>query len=84
MSDKDCFSGESGSFTQSFEALEQILEQFKQGAPTLEESLTLFETGISHLKICQERLSKAKGSVEELAKTLRDGGECVTKPLDLE
>ena len=36
-------------FTQSFESLEDILEQFRSGDLNLDDSLALFEKGIGHL-----------------------------------
>jgi exodeoxyribonuclease VII small subunit len=73
---------ETVTFSSSFQALNTILEQFKQKTPGLEESLELFESGVQHIKICQDKLSKAKGRVEELVKTLQEGGQIVTKPFE--
>lgn len=70
------------SFTTSYTALEEILGRFKQGSTTLEESLALFEEGFQHLKNCQAKLSKARGSVEELVSTLQADGEIVTRPFN--
>lgn len=69
-------------FTHCFQSLEGILEQFKTGSLSLEESLGLFEQGVGHLKVCQEKLSKAKGRVDELVKSLEDGGAVMTKPFE--
>jgi exodeoxyribonuclease VII small subunit len=69
-------------FTESFRALDEILEQLRKGAPTLEESLQLFEQGVQHIRVCQDRLSKARGRVEELVQTLHSGGEIVTRPFE--
>ena len=73
---------ESPDFTTSMKALEGILDRFKTGTLTLEESLSLFEQGVGHLKVCQEKLTGARGKVEELVKTLQEGGEAVTRPFD--
>lgn len=68
------------SFSESSEKLDEIIEQFRSGDLQLEEALTLFEQGVGHLKICQSKLGEAKGSVEELVKTLQEHGESVTRP----
>jgi exodeoxyribonuclease VII small subunit len=69
-------------FTESVSALEEILEKFRSGDLSLEESLALFESGVSHLKVCQEKLSTARGRVDELIKTLQQDGESVTRPFE--
>jgi exodeoxyribonuclease VII small subunit len=63
-------------------ALEGILEQFKSGTLTLEQSLNLFESGVGHLKVCQEKLTVAKGKVEELVRKMQEDGEAVTRPFE--
>lgn len=68
------------SFTGSIKVIEKTLERFKSGTLSLEESLALFEEGLGHLRVCQETLNTAKGKVEELVRTMKDGGEVVTKP----
>jgi exodeoxyribonuclease VII small subunit len=70
------------SFTESIQTLDTILDRFKSGSLTLEESLTLFEHGITHLKVCQSKLTQARGRVEELVQTMQEGGETVTRPFE--
>jgi len=82
MSKSKTMPDETATFSSSFQVLNSILEQFKQKTPGLEESLELFESGVQHIKICQDKLSKAKGRVEELVKTLEEGGQVVTKPFE--
>lgn len=65
---------QSPSFTESAEALDDILDQFKSGGLQLEESLELFEEGIKHLKLCQSALTTTKGKVEVLMKDLQNSG----------
>lgn len=72
--------GDAPEFTTSMKSIESILDRFKSGTLTLEESLTLFESGVGHLKVCQQKLTTAKGKVEELVQTLQAGGEAVTRP----
>lgn len=69
-------------FTTSLKAIEGILDRYKSGTLSLEESLNLFETGVKHLKICQTQLATAKGKVEELVKGLQEDGEAVTRPFE--
>lgn len=66
-------------FSFSAEALDTIIDRFKSGELTLEESLQLFEEGVGHLKVCQTHLTTAKGKVEELVKTLQEEGEVMTE-----
>jgi exodeoxyribonuclease VII small subunit len=69
-------------FSESSEALDEIIERFKEGSLPLEEALGLFEEGVGHLKVCQSKLSEARGKVEELVKTLQADGESVTRPFE--
>ncbi len=73
---------ESPGFSESFAALDEILEQLRKGTPTLEESLQLFEQGVQHIRICQEKLGKARGRVEELVQSLHSDGEIITRPFE--
>lgn len=73
---------DSPNFTESAEALDEIIDRFKDGELTLEESLALFEQGVSHLKVCQTQLTVAKGKVEELVKTLQEEGEIITRAFE--
>ncbi len=69
-------------FTTSADALEQIVDRFRSEALPLEEALGLFEEGVGHIRVCQEKLTSARGRVDELVKTLRADGESVTRPFD--
>lgn len=69
-------------FTASLKALDEVLNKFKSGTLTLEESLSLFEDGVKNLKICQTQLAQAKGKVEELVKGLQEEGEMITQPFE--
>lgn len=60
-------------FTQAMESLEAIVNRFRSEQLPLEESLTLFEQGISHVHTCQSQLNQAKGKVELLVKELQEG-----------
>lgn len=73
---------EKESFSASCAALDEIIERYRGGSLDLEESLELFEQGVQHLKVCQTRLTAARGKVDELVKTLQTDGESVTRPFD--
>lgn len=70
-------------FSQASEALDEIVERFRSDTLTLEEALSLFEEGVGHIKVCQSKLTEARGRVEELVKTLQADGESVTRPFEL-
>lgn len=69
-------------YTQSAQALEGILERFRQETLPLEDALKLFESGVGHLKNCQTQLTVGRGQVEELIKTLGEDGQIVTQPFE--
>jgi exodeoxyribonuclease VII small subunit len=68
------------SFTNASRSLESIVERFRTETLPLEEALLLFEEGVSHVKTCQSKLSQTRGRVEELVKSLQDGGNTITRP----
>lgn len=69
-------------YSDSIQALDEIVSQLKSDSLTLESALELFEAGIGHLKNCQTKLTGARGQVDELVKTLGEGGEIVTRPFE--
>jgi len=70
-------------FTQSLEALDEIVNKLKTQTLPLEEALALFEEGVGHIKICQTTLTQTQGRVEELVKTLHADGEVVTLQIEV-
>lgn len=60
------------SFEESLKKLETIVEQLEKGDLSLEESLKLFEEGVSLSTACKQELEAAEGKVEMLIKQ-RDG-----------
>jgi exodeoxyribonuclease VII small subunit len=70
-------------FSKSSDALEGIVDRFRSDNLSLEEALTLFEEGVQHIKVCQSKLSEARGRVDELVKTLQADGESMTRPFEL-
>jgi exodeoxyribonuclease VII small subunit len=69
-------------FSDSSQALEEIVERFRSESLPLEEALGLFEQGVGHIKVCQSKLTEARGKVEALVKTLQEDGESVTRPFE--
>jgi exodeoxyribonuclease VII small subunit len=68
------------SFSEASSSLENIVERFRAETLPLEEALALFEEGVGHVKTCQSKLSQTRGRVEELVRSLQEGGESVTRP----
>jgi exodeoxyribonuclease VII small subunit len=59
-------------FEDSLKKLESIVGQLEQGDLPLEESLKLFEEGVSLSALCKQELDAAEGKVQMLVKQ-RDG-----------
>jgi exodeoxyribonuclease VII small subunit len=57
-------------FTQHTQALSEIIERFRQDALPLEESLTLFEEGVTHIKASHALLNQAKGRFQSIQDAL--------------
>lgn len=55
-------------FEASLKALEKIVSRLEDGELSLEESLKLFEDGVSLSRDCQERLNQAERRIEILLK----------------
>lgn len=66
-------------FEKSLEKLEAIVRDLESGEKGLEESLGLFEEGVSLSKGLTSRLEEAKHRVEVLSK---DGGKFKAEPLE--
>jgi len=60
------------SFEESLRKLEAIVDQLEKGDQSLEESLKLFEEGVSLSAVCKKELDAAEGKVQMLVKQ-RDG-----------
>ena len=60
------------SFEESLKKLESIVDQIEKGDLPLEESLKLFEEGVSLSAACKQELDAAEGKVEMLIRQ-RDG-----------
>jgi exodeoxyribonuclease VII small subunit len=55
-------------FETSLNELEKIVKQLEDGDLPLEESLTLFETGVKLSRECRERLTNAERRIQVLMK----------------
>lgn len=53
-------------FEQSLERLESIVDKLEAGELSLEESLKIFEEGVSLTRSCQQALSEAEQRVKQL------------------
>jgi len=60
-------------FEESLKKLETIVSKLEHGDLTLEESLKLFEEGVTLSAACKQELEAAEGKVQLLVKQ-RDGG----------
>jgi exodeoxyribonuclease VII small subunit len=55
-------------FEQAQAELEQIVGRLEQGQASLDETLALWERGEELYAFCREKLERAQGKVEELAR----------------
>jgi exodeoxyribonuclease VII small subunit len=69
-------------FEESLKKLELIVTQLEQGDLALEDSLRLFEEGVSLSAACKDELDAAEGKVQMLVKQ-RDGKQKL-EPFPLE
>ena len=70
------------SFEESLKRQETIVEQLEKGDQTLEDSLKLFEEGVSLSGACRKELDEAEGKVQTLIK--RRDGSFATEPFSNE
>jgi len=59
---------EKDSFESSLRRLEKIVEELEDGNVPLEQSLKMYEEGITLSKVCVEKLMRAEQKVKTLAK----------------
>lgn len=67
-------------FEAAFEALDALVRQLEEGAPTLDEALALFERGQALSARCQQLLETAELKVQQL--TPRPGGGYSLQPFE--
>ena len=68
-------------FEDSLGKLEVIVKQLETGDLSLEEALDKFGQGISHAKLCFERLNAAEAQVDKILQ--QENGRLVEKPLTI-
>ena len=59
------------SFESSFTRLEKILEKLESEDVTLEETIKLYEEGLSLTKFCYEKLNNAELRIKEINKSTK-------------
>jgi exodeoxyribonuclease VII small subunit len=62
-------------FEQAQRELEQIVERLERGEAGLDETLALWQRGEELYRLCRERLDRAQGRIEELARRATSAGE---------
>lgn len=68
------------SFEESVARLEEIVRLLENGTATLDESLKLYEEGISLVRVCNDKLDSAEKKIKVL--TLSSDGSVAEKELD--
>ena len=68
-------------FEQSLTELESVVDRLELGDMQLEESLELFERGVTLIRDCRTRLTSAERKIEELTESMN--GDLETTELDL-
>jgi exodeoxyribonuclease VII small subunit len=69
------------SFEQALKKLENIVHSLESGETALEDSIQIYEEGITLKKICEDKLKAARLRVDQI--TL-DGDQISTKPFEEE
>ncbi|MDY6965835.1 MAG: exodeoxyribonuclease VII small subunit [Halobacteriota archaeon] len=67
------------SFEEALERLEKIVQKLEDGGFALEESLKMFEEGVSLSRFCYKKLNEAEEKIEKLIE--KEGG-ITTEPFD--
>jgi exodeoxyribonuclease VII small subunit len=70
---------EKQSFEKSLERLETIVSKLEKGDAALDESIELYQEGITLARFCSKKLEEAKGKIEIV---LKDGGKVKKKDFD--
>jgi exodeoxyribonuclease VII small subunit len=63
------------SFEDSFSRLEKILESLESEDCTLEETIKLYEEGLTLTKVCYDKLNDAELRIKEINKTAKSSVE---------
>ncbi|MBE6428132.1 MAG: exodeoxyribonuclease VII small subunit [Planctomycetaceae bacterium] len=67
-------------FEESFERLQSVVNTLESGQASLDNSLKLYEEGISLIRKCHEHLAGARRKIE-LITGINANGEPITEPL---
>jgi exodeoxyribonuclease VII small subunit len=59
------------SFEECFQRLEKILEQLESDEVSLEDTIKLYEEGLTLTKFCYDKLSQAELRIKEINKTAK-------------
>ena len=59
------------SFEESYSRLEKILEKLESEEVTLDETIKLYEEGLTLTKFCYEKLNNAELRIKEINKSLK-------------
>jgi len=62
-------------FEESFSRLEKILETLEGDDCTLEETIKLYEEGLTLTKVCYDRLNNAELRIKEINKSIKGDTE---------
>ncbi len=71
-------------FEDRLTALEAVVERLERGELTLEESVRLFEEGVSLSNACKAELEKAEGRIQVLVETQAGAARVVEMEVDEE
>lgn len=69
------------SFEDALKELEEVVQQLEGGETTLEESLKLFELGVSLARHCATKLDESEAKINIL---LEKNGQFLQEPFELE
>ena len=67
------------SFERALAELQRIVTELEQGELSLSDSLTRYEEGVRHLKLCYQQLEQAENRME-LLRSVDVEGRAVTEP----
>jgi exodeoxyribonuclease VII small subunit len=65
--------GSEMSFEQTMKRLEEIVERLEEGNVPLDESIRMYEEGISLSKECMEKLNQAEKKIKILGRGMTEG-----------
>jgi len=81
MKDKDEKKKEDILFEDYLRKLEKIVNRLEEGKLTLDESVKIYEEGMTISKLCLDKLNKTKQKIEELV--IKGEGKYSTRPFSI-